>query len=253
MRVRPEVLRTIATHPVESIYRFAGQIETRGAGAQQSQAVGAYDPDDGWLEAVHRELDIAGCDQAEAFSRAWAPLAATPGGLEVTSHDGDEALARALWCVIRHTGAERAVEVGVGRGVSSAVTLAALGEPGRLWSVDLPLLNERWSGRIGTAVGEDQRSRWTYVRGPSRLRLAPVLREAGPVDVFLADSLGTLSTASFDFDAGWRGLRPGGFLLANSVERSLAFANFIERVQPSFWLTGTFERKPGCFGIARKP
>ena len=155
--------------------------------------------------------------------------------------------------MIRHGGMSRAVEVGVARGVSSAVTLKALGADGFLWSVDLPLLNERWRDRSATAVPDEIRDRWAYIRGPSRRRLKPLLADVGPVDVFLADSLGTLSTATFDFEAGWDGLRSYGYFFAGSVDRSLAFKRFVERVQPPFWITAPYERKAGVFGIARKP
>ena len=52
-----------------------------------------------------------------------------------------------------------------------------------------------------------------YVRGPSRRRLKPLVADVGPVDVFLADALGTFPSASFDFQAGWDGLRSGGCVL----------------------------------------
>jgi hypothetical protein len=252
MRFRPEVLRTIAGHPVESVYRLAGQLEGRDVERQKREAVGAYSPDPEWLGALHRELEVESCAEEAAFRRAWEEVARVPGGLEPNSQDGGATLARALWCVIRHTGATRAAEVGVARGVSSAMTLAALDGTGHLWSVDLPLLSDRWRDRARTAVPARHRGDWTYVRGPSQRRLRPLLAEVGPVDVFLADSLGTIKTATFDFEAGWAGLRPGGFLVAGSVDRSVAFARFVERHSPPFWLTARFEDKDGVFGVARR-
>lgn len=253
MRFRPEVLRTIAAHPVEAAYRFAGQVELRNVDEQKRDAVGAYEGDPAWRDRLHGELGIEHCDQTPRFDQAWEPVAAVPGGLRVDSQDGDAALSRAIWCAIRHSGAKRAVEVGVARGVSTAMTLAALDGGGHLWSVDLPLLSDDWRSRMATAVPEELKRDWTYVRGPSRRRLKPLLAEVGPVDVFLADALGTLSSATFDFEAGWEGLRPGGWFFAGSVDRSLAFARFVERIAPPFWLTAPFERKEGVFGIARKP
>ena len=157
------------------------------------------------------------------------------GELHVESHDGDRAFARALWCVVRHTGAERLVETGVARGVSSRILLVALDPKpgGGLWSVDLPLLSDEWADLLGTAITPDLRERWTYVRGPSKRVLPRLLRRIGPIDVFVQDSRGTTGTAGFEFRAAWRALRPGGVLIANSVERSPAFSRFAEEVAPS--------------------
>ncbi len=120
-----------------------------------------------------------------------------------------------------------------------------------LWSVDLPLLSGGVEV-IASAVPDRLRSRWTYVRGPSRRVLRKLFERTGGIDLFLQDSRSTVATASFEFETAWRALQPGGLLIANSVDCSLAFAQFVDVTRPSFAVTARFERKPGLFGIARK-
>jgi hypothetical protein len=41
---------------------------------------------------------------------------------------------------------------------------------------------------------------------------------------------GTTTTAGFEFRMAWEALRPGGILIANSVDRSVAFASRVRDV-----------------------
>lgn len=254
MRLRPEVATLVLAHPVEAYYRLSGQLEGRRVDAEREEAKGAYTADRSWLRHLHDELGAGDCREAPEFEARWQELESLAGGLDVDSHDGDGALARATWCVIRHGGAERVVETGVARGVYSRMLLEALTPDGagRLWSVDLPLLSKDWADVLASAVPDRLRPRWSYLRGPSRRALPRLLSEIGPIDLFVQDSRSTVATASFEFDTAWNALRSGGFLIANSVDRSVAFARFVERMRPSFALTAPFDEKPGLFGIARK-
>ena len=252
MRPRANVVKLVVRHPVEAAYRFAGQLEGRRVDAEAQAAAGVYSPDPDWLSALHARLGAPDCAEDEGFRRCWAELEELAGGLNVNSHDGDAALGRALWCAIRHGRARRVVETGVARGVSSRVSLEALDPDCGLWSVDLPLLSADWSAVIASAVPERLHARWTYVRGPSRRMLPRVLAQLGTIDVFLQDSRSTVATAGFEIATAWAALRPGGILIANSVDASLAFARFVEAHRPPFALTAEFERKSGLFGIAQK-
>jgi hypothetical protein len=149
----------------------------------------------------------------------------------------------------------RVVETGVARGVSTRVILEALKDrpDGILWSVDLPLLSASWAPLFATAIPEQARQRWRYVRGPTRRVLPRLLAEVGPLDLFVQDTRSTLATAGFEFGTAWLALRPGGLLVANSIDRSLAFARFVERERPPFAFAATFERKPGLFGVSARP
>jgi hypothetical protein len=239
---------------VEAAYRLAGSFEDRRVESESRAAEGLYEPADDWLEQLHERLGVARCEEEGAFAEAWSALESRVGELHVESHDGDRAFGRALWCVVRHLRAERVAETGVARGVSSRIVLEALKcKPGTgLWSVDLPLLSHDWAALLGTAITPELRDRWTYVRGPSKRVLPRLLRRIGPIDLFVQDSRGTTATAGFEFRAAWEGLRPGGVLIANSVERSPAFGEFSDAVAPSLTVVARFTRKRGVFGIAVK-
>jgi predicted O-methyltransferase YrrM len=247
-----ELVKLALRRPVEAAYRLAGGFEDRRVESESREAEGLYEPAEDWLDQLHERLGVEACKEEGAFAEAWSELELRSGELHVESHDGDRAFARALWCAVRHTGAERLVETGVARGVSSRILLVAVDPKptGGLWSVDLPLLSEEWADRFGTAVTPDLRDRWTYIRGPSKRVLPRMLRRIGPIDVFVQDSRGTTGTAGFEFRAAWKALRPGGVLIANSIERSPAFSSFVDEVAPSLTVVAAFDRKPGVFGIA---
>lgn len=248
-----ELAKLALRHPVEAAYRLTGSFEDRRIEAESREAEGLYEPADDWLEQLHDGLAVGTCKEEGPFDEAWSELERRAGELRVESHDGDRAFARALWCVVRHTGAERLVETGVARGVSSRILLEAVDpKGGGLWSVDLPLLSDEWAGLLGTAITPELRDRWTYVRGPSKRVLPRLLHRISPIDVFVQDSRGTTGTAGFEFQAAWKALRPGGVLVANSIERSPAFARFTDEQAPSLCLVAPFARKRGVFGLAVK-
>lgn len=241
-------------HPIEAAHRLAGLREDRLGPTERHEAARAYQPEPGWLDSLHERLEVERCQEERPFSEIWREIESAAGELRVESHDGDRAFGRALWCIVRHTGAGKVVESGVARGVSSRIVLEALiDDPdARLWSVDLPLLSDEWADLTATAVPEALRSGWTYVRGPSRRALPKLLSEIAPIDVFVQDSRGTTPTAGFEFRAAWDALAPGGFLLANSIERSLAFDRFAQEVRPAYIFTGALSPKPGIFGLMQK-
>jgi hypothetical protein len=61
-------------------------------------------------------------------------------------YDADPVMARSLWCAVCHLQPRSMVEAGVARGVTSWIILEAVAGngAGRLWSIDLPPLNEPW-------------------------------------------------------------------------------------------------------------
>jgi predicted O-methyltransferase YrrM len=241
-------------HPVEAAYRLAGKLEDRRVETESRAAIGVYEPTPGWLEVLHAHLNVQPCRQEPEFCEAWGQIESGAGELRVESHDGDRAFARALWCMARHCDARRVVETGVARGVSSGILLQAIDdrEDAHLWSVDLPLLSEEWAELLGTAIPQGLRDQWTYLRGPSKRVLPRLLRRIRPIDLFVQDSRGTLATAGFEFRVAWEALRPGGVLIANSVDRSVAFDLHVREVSPAFAFTASFSRKPGVFGFAQK-
>lgn len=255
MRFRVSVAKLALRHPIEAFDRLSGQLEDRHVEYQRRAASGAYTVDSNWLDTFNSSSGTKKVSGDERdFWDSWRAIERAAVELNVHSHDGDAAFARAVWHAIRCGGAERIVESGVARGVSSRIALEALkvSSSGHLWSVDLPLLSQDWARLLATAVPEGCRPRWTYIRGSTRRVLPGLLRKIGPIDLFIQDSRSSLKTASMEFKLAWGALRPGGWLIANSVDRSVAFAEFVESVGPSLAVVAPFDRQLGLFGIARK-
>jgi len=157
--------------------------------------------------------------------------------------------------VARHLQPDVMVETGVARGMTSAAILSALrsNDLGRLYSIDLPPLTPGWAQQSGVAVGPELRTRWTYVRGSTRRRLPPLLAALGPIDVFIHDSLHTSRTMTFEFHCAWQSLRPGGVMISDDIDDSLAFETFVTGKSEVGPVIGREASKAGSrFGILRK-
>jgi predicted O-methyltransferase YrrM len=189
------------------------------------------------LEEIRRE---------DTFSQRWA---------------ADSLLAHCCYLLCRLIQPSVVVETGVAYGVSSAFILRALEVNGRgtLHSVDLPPLR-REAGRLwGIAVPQRLRGRWRFHRGASARVLPRLLGETGTVDLFVHDSLHTLSNMRREFESVWPYLRTGGALLADDVERNRAFGELRLR-DPALWrvvedreMTPLHGRAaPVVFGVAIK-
>lgn len=182
----------------------------------------------------------------DAFSQRWA---------------ADSLFARLCYLACRLTAPETVVETGVAYGVSTAYILRALERNGRgtLHSVDLPPLRKEYGRFWGVAVPGDLRHAWRLHRGPSSRVLPGLLREVGPVGLFVHDSLHTGRNMRREFEAAWPNLTAGGLLLADDVERNGAFAG-VRGKDPSLWrVVRDRERDPlhgknapVVFGIAAK-
>ena len=182
----------------------------------------------------------------DAFSQRWA---------------ADSLFARLCYLACRLATPETVVETGVAYGVSSAYLLRALEQNGggTLHSVDLPPLRREYERFWGVAVPEDLRGGWRLHRGASKRVLPGLLRESGPVGLFVHDSLHTRRNMRREFDAAWPNLTPGGLLLADDVERNGAFAD-LRRRDPALWLVVRDRERnplhgraaPVVFGIAAK-
>jgi hypothetical protein len=219
----------LVTHPRETVARVRQRNELRRFAHQPSVDYGA-DPD--W------ERELVGRLGTDGASEGWREILAAlerelpdfPYG-----HDADIRLAGSIWRIVCATNAERVVETGVARGVSSRFALEALeaNARGHLWSVDLPPVLTGFHSSVGAAVPERLRHRWTYIRGSSHDRLPRLLREVGSVDVFVQDSLGTAPTVLFELSLAWRALRPGGWLVVSGISRGTGLRSFLGRESPS--------------------
>lgn len=133
------------------------------------------------------------------------------------------------------------VETGVCNGFSSAVILKALDENqnGRLFSVDLPVSIDEVEEGMGAVIppGKDSgwvipdelRDRWTLREGDTYYQLPKVFEDlSGGVDIFLHDSGHSYETMMFEFAIAWRHLKEKGLLLADNIDHSRGFSDFVE-------------------------
>ncbi|HVE92284.1 MAG TPA: class I SAM-dependent methyltransferase [Actinomycetota bacterium] len=244
------------SRPSEVPARIRARIESGGSGGPG----GRYEAVGGGVALV-RLHELLGapypCQGCDGFEQVWAAVRARVTGRAagVEPHDADRLLALLVWTATRHVRPQAVVETGVARGLTTACILAALeaNGTGRLWSIDLPPIAARWRTETGSAVSDTGRERWTYVRGPSRSRLKQVLREAGPVGVFVHDSLHTAPNMRFEFECAWPPLVRGGVLIADDIDDNDAFGRFFSSApEVAGWLAVKEADKDAIAGIAVK-
>jgi Methyltransferase domain len=189
--------------------------------------------------ALHRRLGLPWpCAEHDAFVEVWAAALATLGhqGLNAGRgafggwDDGDARLCRMAWCLARHLRPRRALETGVGRGLTTRVLLEAFDRngDGHLWSVDLPPLLERGlAAQCGAAVTPRLHDRWTLVAGSSRHVLPTLLPAIGRLDLFVHDSMHTTRNVTFELARVWPVLTSGGAVLVDDVERNHGLERFL--------------------------
>jgi len=137
-----------------------------------------------------------------------------------------------LYLLVRLLRPEHVVEAGVSSGVSSAHFLAALrrNHRGQLHSIDLPTRQQGPTLRAGESpvslppgresgwsVPEALRERWDLRIGPSQQLLPALVREIGPIGLFLHDDLHTPAHLTFELETIRPRLAPGAVVLADNT------------------------------------
>ena len=136
-----------------------------------------------------------------------------------------------LYAVVRALRPEVVVETGVGSGVSSTFFLSAMERngTGRLYSVDLPLPEERLlpeGERTGWMVPDRLRERWELTLGDSRQELPALFERVGDVDGFFHDSDHSFDHMTWEFTMAHPHVRPGGVVLSDDITSNAAWAEF---------------------------
>lgn len=167
-------------------------------------------------------------------------------------YNGSPELARLCYAVVRAARPQVLVETGVCYGVTSSHILAALEEngSGMLHSIDLPPLARQADRYHGCLVPEHLRKRWRLSRGPTSRLLPKIVREVGPVDFFLHDSLHTYRNMSREFNVITRNLRAPGMIVSDDVNWNAAFLECVVRTRPSCWMTIGEDPTQSALGIA---
>ena len=259
----------VLAHPLETWVRFYEtyifNIEQRGPRCE-------YQIDERWEERLHHVLGAPWpCPATKEFWTLWQEvvkvlqakgISVGPSGFK-SWNDGDPGLVRAIWCLVRHLRPHKVIETGVGHGVTSRFVLEALemNGAGHLWSIDLPPVDPFWQKQIGLAVGDRDFGRWSYIRGPSRLKLPKLLSFTGEIELFIHDSMHSERNVRFELDRVWRMLKPGGALVVDDVDVNGGFRSFLQATsghcamvcesEPLHPDTRRFNKK-GLFGIIIK-
>lgn len=144
------------------------------------------------------------------------------------SADASTTLAGLLSRLVEERGFVRVVEVGVGRGATTAAMLRAMDRAGagHLWSIELPSLRRRWIDEVGSLVPAELRERWTLMLGPSRRELPKLLDRLDDVDLFVHDGVHAFHSQYGDCRTAFAHLSPGGVMIVDDVNND----GFLEAV-----------------------
>lgn len=263
-RYLARALRAAASSPADAgdrlIEKIAFRWEVARLHGQRPSPRAAED----WERRLHELLGVPWpCPQAHAFAVTWERVldTMTSQGLRVgrrtygEDDDADPGLARTLWCLIRHLGADAVVETGVAHGVSSRVMLEALAErPGAgLYSIDLPpmVVPDR-RAELGAAVPASLREGWTLLEGSSRRHLPGLVRRLERVDLFVHDSLHSTRNVRWELATVWPALRPGGVVVVDDVEFNWGFERFLQTGDDRQPLWCSADDGQRLFALARK-
>ena len=265
--------RLAAMDPIEAWINIRSRIAERPERMKPQFQRSPYAVTDDWERRLHESVGVSWpCQANTEFWPLWAEvlkpfqtkLIQLGRGAFAGWGDGEPALTRVAWCLVRHLKPAQVVETGVARGFTSRMILEALERNGggHLCSIDLPpVLGPELHNQIGAAVPNNLRNRWSYVKGSSRRRLPRLLAELGRIDLFIHDSAHTEYNTEFELKRAWSALRPGGFVIIDDIDYNWAFYRFMQaNPGPEFFIIHGEPLEPdpirfdakGLIGIARK-
>jgi predicted O-methyltransferase YrrM len=144
-----------------------------------------------------------------------------------------------LYLIVRALHPEQVVETGLSSGYSARLLLEAIARngSGHLTSVGLAKFGvSAGAGAahqalvdrpVGYLVPDRLKPLWTVRLGPSETELAAALAQAGPIDLFVHDSLHQYPTMSREFRESWAVLRPGGTIASHDIQNNAAWPDFL--------------------------
>jgi hypothetical protein len=166
-------------------------------------------------------------------------------------HNADLGLARLCYGICRAVKPSVVVETGVAYGVTSAFILKAMqvNGHGALHSVDRPPLGYRADSFVGFLVPDALRPRWHLHQGLSRRVLPSLLAQLQRVDVFLHDSRHTYRNMDWELRAVTPFLAHTSAVIADDVDRNVAFEYWVRERHPSFHATMRETDKGRLLGV----
>lgn len=167
-------------------------------------------------------------------------------------HNGDFVLGHLCYALTRIRRPSVVVETGVCYGVTSAFLLKAIqvNGGGVLHSIDLPPLGRAADDFVGRLVAPALRGNWQLHRGRSEDLLPEIVREKGPVNLFVHDSLHTYRNMRREFETVTPSLAPDGAILADDVETNCAFAEWVSHSSLVYSAVVEERSKSGLTGVA---
>lgn len=152
-----------------------------------------------------------------------------------TLYNANSTMMQLVYLLCRILEPDTVVETGVAYGASSAIILAALhkNSKGVLHSIDLPPIGARASDiQIGMMVPPEYRARWQLHLGASKRVLPRLFRNGvSNVGLFLHDSAQLYEIQRMELTNVWTHMAPRGVIIADSIHRNTAFAEFTQERQ----------------------
>lgn len=176
--------------------------------------------------ATRRRMRSAADMMDEAISRSGEMEQAVRGA---SDRYGIPRYALLWYYLVRTRKARTVVETGVSFGFSTFMILAAMDRngAGALHSIDDGAKIGLPDGAgVGYLVDRPLRRRWHLSTGDTAALLEPLLARLGTIDMFVHDSAHTEDVMSFEYDAAWQRLRPGGILASDDVNVTASWDRF---------------------------
>lgn len=259
------LLRAFATDPAGVSRALPGHIRTQMDSPVKLENQPHYKVDEAWDKDLHglfgatwpclqrERLDVLVAEIGRLLAARGLAYGRQTYGVY---SDGDSSFCSAAWCTILHTRPEVVIETGVARGVTSRIVLEALqqNDRGHLWSIDLPYpFDRQLHAQTGAVVSDTCRARWSYLEGPSRQRLPPLVAEVGHVELFIHDSLHTARNTVFEMEQVASAMPSGGVMLIDDISTHKGFAAFARRHPGYQTIVCPSADRKGLFGVAVNP
>jgi hypothetical protein len=161
------------------------------------------------------------------------------------------ALARMAYSCVRAIRPEVVLETGVASGLTSSYVTYALERNGSgvLHSID-PAIGDT-AAHLGWLVGDGpERARWNLHVGRSRALMPGLLKQLGPIGVFIHDGLHTKPTMRWEVDTVVSALAGPAAVLMDDAESNSAFVDWCLEHNPDAWSLVQTEYAGHVFGLA---
>ena len=264
----PLYARLMVRHPLEALdhLRARATARTQKEGLGASGASRARNETFSWWECLTVLGRFFGADatrtaEEPALMALEDHISAAVGRLSAAGaavplfYCADPLFARFCYVACRLAKPGLVMETGVAYGLTTAYVLAALREndSGVLHSVDLPPVVSGMDRLLGCVIPGELRPRWRLHRGSSRRVLPRLFRELGEINVFIHDSDHRYENVAFELHSAWPFLSPSAVVIADDIETSTAWDDWLAQANPK--LAGAVQqegKKGALFGFAAR-